>query len=63
MTDRVNALVVVLDKDIRTDDVESLIEAIKHFRGVLSVFNNIADASSQGSYKNAIKGRLSKRAV
>lgn len=37
MTDRFHSLTVVLDKDIREDDAEGLIDAIKHMRGVLSV--------------------------
>ena len=31
MTDRVNALTIVLEEDMRIDDVQSLIEAIRHF--------------------------------
>ena len=45
MTDRVHSLTVVLEKDLRVDDVESLIAAIKHFRGVLSVDTNISDSA------------------
>ena len=30
MTDRYNALTVILEKDIRSDDAESLIAAIRH---------------------------------
>ena len=37
MTDRVQALTVVLARDIRTDDVEPLIQAIERLRGVFSV--------------------------
>lgn len=37
MTDRYYALTVVLDRDIRSDDAESLIAAIRLLRGVLSV--------------------------
>ena len=43
MTDRVNSLTVVLEEDMRIDDVQSLIGAIKHFRNVLSVDVNISD--------------------
>ena len=42
MTDRFNALVVILEKNLRDDDAASLIEAIKHIRGVLEVSGNIA---------------------
>lgn len=37
MTDRYNALVVFLDHDIRSDDAQPLIDAIKQLRGVLEV--------------------------
>lgn len=37
MTDRVHSLLVVLEKDYREDDVQSLIEALAHMRGVAGV--------------------------
>ena len=37
MTDRVRVLTVALDRDIRTDDIESLTDAIRMMRGVLAV--------------------------
>ena len=43
MTDRINALTVVLTDDWREDDVQSLIEAIKLLKGVLRVSPNVAD--------------------
>ncbi len=43
MTDRYNALTVVLDRDIREDDAEHLINAIRMLRGVLSVNPNVSD--------------------
>ena len=46
MTDRLNALTVVLDGNIRTDDAEALIAAIGQLRGVLSVTGNVADIDS-----------------
>jgi hypothetical protein len=46
MTDRVNGCFVVFEKDHRTDDIESTIEAIKHIRGVLSVGVNIVDGNT-----------------
>lgn len=42
MTDRIKALTVALEHDMREDDVESLVEAIKHFRGVLAVELNVS---------------------
>lgn len=43
MTDRYNAYIVVLDRDIRSDDAEATIAAIKQIRGVLAVMPNVAD--------------------
>jgi len=37
MTDRIQALIVALDADIRDDDIQPLITAIQQMRGVLSV--------------------------
>lgn len=47
MTDRYNALTVVLEKDIREDDAEALLNAIRQLRGVLSVHGNVADFDDQ----------------
>ena len=46
MTDRLNALVVVLEVDMRDDDAQPLIDAIKQLRGVLSVTGNVSDLTS-----------------
>jgi len=43
MTDRYHSLTVVLDKDIREDDAEVIISAIKCLRSVVSVTGNVAD--------------------
>ena len=45
MTDRVNALTVILDRDIRTDDVEATINAIRQIKGVLKVKPHIREMS------------------
>jgi hypothetical protein len=37
MTDRYNALLVVLESDVREDDLAALVQAISQFRGVISV--------------------------
>lgn len=42
MTDRYNALTIILESDIRDDDAQPLIEAIKQLRGVLSVEPHLA---------------------
>lgn len=46
MTDRYNALIVALDKDIRDDDCETIINAIKMIKGVKDVQGNTVDADS-----------------
>lgn len=43
MTDRVKGLVVALETDIREDDVQVLVNAIKMLRGVLAVETKVAD--------------------
>ena len=45
MTDRFNALTVVLEKNMRDDDAEALIAAIRQLRGVIQVAGNIASPS------------------
>jgi len=47
MTNRYNTLLVILDHDIREDDAEPLIAAIKMMRGVLSVKPNVSDFESE----------------
>ncbi|HVQ45158.1 MAG TPA: hypothetical protein VMT30_09490 [Candidatus Saccharimonadia bacterium] len=42
MTDRHNGYYVVLEHDIRDDDAEATIAAVKQIKGVLSVTPNIA---------------------
>lgn len=46
MTDRYNALTVVLEQDIRDDDAEPLIEAIKMLKGVVDVQGNVPSVDS-----------------
>jgi hypothetical protein len=46
MTDRINALTVVLKDDIREDDVEPLMNAIRLLQGVVSVNLHVADIGS-----------------
>ena len=46
MTDRYNSLVVSLERDIREDDAEIIINAIKAIRGVNGVEGNIVDPDS-----------------
>jgi len=43
MTDRVNYLTVALEKDMRIDDAQALVQAIRCMRNVLDVKENVAD--------------------
>ncbi len=45
MTDRINALTVVLDRDYRDDDVEAIVAAIRMVRGVVSVEQRVVSAN------------------
>ena len=46
MTTRYAALTVVLEEDLREDDAQGLIDAIRHIRGVASVDPVVADANT-----------------
>ena len=46
MSDRYNYLTVVLETDLKDEDAEPLIQAIKQLRGVLSVTPNVRDGMS-----------------
>ena len=46
MTDRINSITVVLEKDVREDDSEALLSAIRQLRGVVSVTGNVCDITS-----------------
>ena len=43
MTDRIHSINVVLEKDIRVDDAERILEAICMIKGVLTAEGNISD--------------------
>lgn len=53
MTERFNALTVVLEEDLRADDAEALIAAIGQLRGVLSVSGNVADITTHTAQERA----------
>jgi len=46
MTDRFYALTVILEKDIREDDAEPILNAIKMIKGVQDVKGNVSDPST-----------------
>lgn len=58
MTDRYNAFVVILDKDIRDDDAKPIIDAIKQLRGVLSVEPQTADPLSEYTAETRLRHEL-----
>lgn len=43
MTDRIHALTVILEDDVREDDVEAIVQAIRMIRRVLDVKTHVAD--------------------
>lgn len=43
MTDRLKGLIVTFEQDIRTDDAQGIIDAIKHIRGVASVDTSVTN--------------------
>ena len=53
MTDRFDSLTIVLETDIREDDAEHLINAIKQLRGVLEVTGNVSTSKNQIGYIRA----------
>lgn len=53
MTDKINALTVILNHDMRVDDAQPLIAAIKQFRGVADVQEHITDLSDHLAFVRA----------
>lgn len=54
MTDRIHSLTVVLDHDIRDDDVEAVVMAISMVKGVLSVGKEVSDSTSYMARERAL---------
>jgi hypothetical protein len=46
MTDRINALTIVLDKDYRDEDAQAIIDAILMIRGVMHVTEHVVEPIS-----------------
>jgi len=55
MTDRINALTVVLEKDMRDDDCEVLINAIRCMRNVQSVTGHVSDIVDHVAEERALQ--------
>jgi len=55
MTNRFNVLTVALERDIREDDAEGLMDAISRLKGVISVSGNVSDITAWLSEERARK--------
>ena len=53
MTDRYHSLTVVLEHDMRDDDAETLISAIRQLRGVLCVSGIVSDSNAHMAFERA----------
>ena len=53
MTDRIHSLVVVLEHDMRDDDVAALKKAISQFRYVIRVTGKVSDMNSMMAAERA----------
>ncbi len=60
MTDRYNALIVVLDRDIRDDDAKAIIDAIKMIKHVQSVKGNVSDITDHVAKETAKRELIDK---
>ena len=60
MTDRYSSIVVVFEENIRDDDAENLLTAIRMLRGVLSVTPNIANTTEHIAYMRVRSEMLDK---
>lgn len=61
MTDRYNALLVVLEQDIRDDDAEATIAAIRQIKGVLDVTPNVVDSGDYIVAEMRVRHELGQR--
>lgn len=57
MTDRVKGLVITLDHDIRIDDIQPLIQAIRFMRGVANVEPSVSDELYSKAFNDLIDCR------
>ena len=61
MTDRIKGFTVTLDRDIRIDDVEQILNAVRMISGVASVktvVTNIDDHMARERVKSEIREKL-----
>lgn len=53
-----NRISVALEKNVRTDDVEGLVNAIRHMRGVMAVEAQIVDYGTEMVTEMRVKNEL-----
>ena len=63
MTDRVDRLIVVLEENVRIDDVEGLRRAIEQFSGVLSVSARSSDPGTAFVERHRASARLTEKMI
>lgn len=57
MTDRIRHLTITLDEDIRVDDLEPIVSAIQHVRGVAGVERHVVSAQDH-SARQAVRAEI-----
>lgn len=62
MTDRLRGFVVTLDRDLREDDAEATLNAIRQVRGVIDVSPVVADYNSLMAYAR-VRGEVADRLI
>ncbi len=63
MTDRFAAFTVILEENMREDDAQPLMDAIRHLRGVISVKGNVVDIDlsiAEARIRRELKAKLLK---
>lgn len=61
MTDTVRTLLVHLDRDVRTDDVRALVDAVRQLRGVAQVDVGPVNTSSDYIQRETVRRELFQR--
>lgn len=60
MTDRVRHLTITLDEDLRVDDLEPIVSAIRHIRGVASVEHHFVHIEDHGA-RQAVRAEIQQK--
>lgn len=58
MTDRINAFVVILEQDVREDDIEATLNAIHQIKGVLEVRPQTSEPMHAAVMRSRLKAEL-----